>query len=172
MKQFFSSLLLTILFFSSNLPANADPHNMPAIKASASLERIKQLVGTWIGTGGDMGDGKVEVQYRLSSGGSAVVETLFPGTPHEMTSVYYDEAGKLTMTHYCMLGNHPTLRLKKETQTELFFGAGTNSPLKNEPHMHTLVISFSSPNSIEQKWAMFEHGKEGHASVFKLERVS
>ena len=51
-------------------------------------------------------DGKevpVSVTYETSSNGSIVVETLFPGTPHEMVSVYYDENGKFGMTHYCAM---------------------------------------------------------------------
>jgi hypothetical protein len=172
MRTTTSFLLLIISLLFVGVTASAAPHDMPQIKSSPSLEKLKQLSGSWKGSGADMGDGTVEVQYRVSSGGSAVVETLFPGTPQEMTSIYYDEGGKLAMTHYCMLGNHPVMKLKKETPTELFFDAGEKSPLKNEPHMHTLEISFLNPNSIEQKWAMFEHGKEAHSSVFKLERVS
>jgi hypothetical protein len=167
-----TALLLTVSTMFVGGALSAMPQDMPQIKSSPGLEKLKQLSGSWKGTGGDMGDGTVEVQYRVSSGGSAVVETLFPGTSHEMTSVYYDEGGKLAMTHYCMLGNHPVMKLKKETPTQLFLDAGEKSPLKNEPHMHTLEISFLTPNSIEQKWAMFEHGKEAHSSVFKLERVS
>ena len=159
--------LIGILLFTASM-AVADHHDMPQIKTSTAFDKMKQLVGTWKGTGGDMGDGSVEVQYHLSSGGSAVVETLFPGTPHEMTTVYYDEGGKLAMTHYCVLGNHPTMELKKETANALIFATRAKSHLEGQPHMDTLDLTFESPNSIEQKWSMTQPGKEGHTSTFKL----
>lgn len=160
----------SVLFVTASLTF---AHDTPEIKSSAALEKMKKLVGTWKGTGADMGDGKVEVQYHLSSGGSAVVETLFPGTPHEMTSVYYDEGGKLAMTHYCMVGNHPTMELKKETGSELVLetNAKSHHDLAKEPHMNSLGLTFVGPNSIEHRWSSVEPGKEGHTSTFKLERV-
>jgi hypothetical protein len=57
--------------------------------SSKEFERMKLLVGQWEGTS-DMGkEGeKVRVEYRLTAGGSALVETLFPGSGEEMASVY------------------------------------------------------------------------------------
>jgi len=43
------------------------------------------LSGDWTLNGGDS---SVGVSYHVTAAGSAVVETLFPGTPHEMVSVY------------------------------------------------------------------------------------
>src|SRR5690349_10162902 len=85
---------------------------MPEPKpGSPELEQIKALAGTWEGTAET--DGKTEpaaIEYKVSSMGTVVVETLFPGTPHEMVSIYHDdENGKLTMTHYCAIGNQPQL---------------------------------------------------------------
>jgi hypothetical protein len=150
--------------------AFAESCDMPKVKTSAALEKMKQLTGTWSGTGGDMGDGSVEVNYRITSGGTAVVETLFPGTEHEMTTLYYDEADKLTMTHYCMLGNHPVMQLTKSSDTELLFEANEKGPLQDQPHMNSLDINFLGPNAIKHKWSMIHPGKEGHTSVFTLKR--
>ena len=42
------------------------------------------------------------------------MERIFPGTPQEMISVYYDDdKGRLAMTHYCMMRNRPTFKLVK-----------------------------------------------------------
>ena len=45
---------------------------------SEAFERVKQLVGFWEGTI-DMGQGpeKITASYKLTSGGSAIVETVF-----------------------------------------------------------------------------------------------
>ena len=168
-KQIGYFTLLTCLLAVSTT-AFAGPHEMPKIKNSDALEKMKQLVGTWDGTGAEMSDKKVEVNYKLSSGGSSVVETLFPGTEQEMTTVYYDEAGKLSMTHYCALGNHPVMHLQKSTANELFFETDAKDPLHGQPHMNSLDITFAGPNSVEQKWTSVEPGKEGHSTVLKLER--
>src|SRR5271156_1678238 len=114
MKMKIRYLALAIpMLLTANL-AFAGSHDMPSVKTSAQLDRMKELVGTWKGTSPDMDEGTIEVRYHLSSGGTAVVETISPGSPHEMTTVYYDEGGKLTMTHYCMLGNHPIMHLTKD----------------------------------------------------------
>lgn len=62
-------------------------------KGSKDFERLKQIVGVWEGTssmGEGGGDKNVTIEYRLTSGGSPILETLFAGTPHDMASVYYE----------------------------------------------------------------------------------
>ncbi len=142
---------------------------------SPEFERMKELVGTWRGTSA-MGD-KVEeatVEYRLTSGGSAVLEKLYPGTPKEMVSLYYNRNGKLMMTHYCMLGNRPQLELKSADVAGMDFLLSPNSDIdaSNETHMHALRISFDGKDKITQKWTCFEQGKEKHVSTFTLKRVT
>ena len=77
-------------------------------KGSPEFERMKTLVGSWKGKA-DMGQGPMEfaVEYRLVSGGSAIEERIFAGTPKEMVTMYYDDRGKLRLTHFCMLANRP-----------------------------------------------------------------
>ncbi len=75
------------------------------------------------------------------------------------------------MTHYCGMGNHPTMELKKETQDELTFEANRRGPLKNQPHMHSLDLKLIDENSFEQKWAVNQGGKEGSDSILKLHRA-
>jgi len=141
---------------------------------SKGFERMKELVGAWEGTSNMPQEGeKVRVEYRLSSGGSSVVETLFPGTPHEMISVYYDNDGQLNMTHYCALRNQPRMKLQDADGQNLHFlfvdGSNIN-PLK-DAHMHSLTISFIDKDHIIQKWTLFVEGKEKETPVFKLSRV-
>ena len=74
--------------------AHAGEYQSAPYSGSKEFERMKQLVGVWEGTS-DMGkEGeKVRVEYRLTAGGSALVETLFPGSAEEMVSVYHDRKG-------------------------------------------------------------------------------
>src|SRR5438105_3520584 len=73
---------------------------------SAAFEKLKKLAGTWVAADKD---GKPTDQVvsviKVTAGGSTVHETLFPGQPHEMVSVYHLDKGELVMTHYCALGN-------------------------------------------------------------------
>jgi len=82
-------------------------------KGSPEFERMKTLAGTWKGKA-DMGEGPMEftVEYRLVAGGSAIEERIFAGSPKEMVTMYHDKKGKLSLTHYCMLGNRPGMLLK------------------------------------------------------------
>jgi hypothetical protein len=141
---------------------------------SKEYERMKQLIGVWEGTSnmGKEGD-RVRVEYRLTAGGSAIVETLFPGTPEEMISVYHDKKGKLSMTHYCMLQNQPSMKLVNAGVATLEFvltkGSGINP--KKDPHMHALTISFVDKDHIVENWTYFEDGKEKGVTRLNLSRV-
>ena len=99
-------------------------------QASSEFERMKSLVGTWKGKT-DMGQGPVDltVQYRLLAAGTVLEEKVFAGTPNEMTTMYYDQAGKLALTHYCMMGNRPGMVLKSaDSKTLKFLSQGGAKP--------------------------------------------
>lgn len=171
----------TVLLFSSiiissyaDTPDQSDDHHMSPVTGSKELEKLKTLVGTWQGT--TVMDGKekpVSVTYETSSNGSIVVETLFPGTPHEMVSVYYDENGKLGMTHYCAMSNQPHMTLEKSSDTEidLVFASGTNINPAKDGYMHDVSFEFKDNNSMVQEWTSFENGKEKEVSTFTFSRT-
>src|SRR5262245_16041480 len=95
---------------TANKPTTVAPTEAAAKKGSPEFERMKSLVGTCTGKA-DMGQGPVDmtIQYRLLAGGSVLEERCMIGTPNEMVSMYYDQGGKLAMTHYCMFGNRPAM---------------------------------------------------------------
>jgi hypothetical protein len=147
--------------------------NLP-YSGSKEFERMKGLVGVWEGASNMPKEGaKVRVEYRLSSGGSAIVETLFPGTAEEMISVYHDNKGQLTMTHYCALRNQPRLKLQTADGQNLYFVLieGSNMDPIKDAHMHALSINFVDKDHIIQKWTLFVDGREKGMSVFELSRV-
>jgi hypothetical protein len=87
------------------------------IEGKAAFEKLKGLAGTWSGPVGTVDGPKGTVRYEVVSGGSAVMEVLFPGDPHEMRSMYHLDRGDLVMTHYCSAGNQPRMRLSKTGST-------------------------------------------------------
>ena len=143
-----------------------------AKKCSPEFERMKSLVGTWKGTA-DIGQGPMEMtaQYRLLAAGTVLEERVFPGTPHEMVTMYYDKGGKLALTHYCVMGNRPAMVLKSADDKTLKFdfdkSCGIN-PAK-ESHMHALTIQFEDPDTIKTSWKAMMDGKvkEDHATTLK-----
>ena len=80
--------------------AAADPHAHGA-DAPSPLDRLKALEGTRTGTAG-MGVGEpapLTVNWHVTAAGSAVVETQFAGTPHEMLTVYTAQGPQLVLAH-------------------------------------------------------------------------
>jgi hypothetical protein len=148
-------------------------HAMPARAAPKELEALKKLAGTWQGKA-RMGTQEVPVTivYESTAGGSAVVERLFPGTPHEMMSVYTGEADKVVMTHYCAMGNHPKMALKKSDPKSLAFETIGTEGLRSatEPHMHAMTVSWVDADHIREIWTSFEGGTKKEDKVFELVR--
>lgn len=119
----------------------------PPDTSSAALNRIKALAGKWKSTTSMFGkeDEEVFTLYRVTAGGSAVVETIFPGTPQEMVSVYYDDdQGTLAMTHYCMMRNRPYFSLVESAKDEIKLDVLKVEGLKSEdaPSMGAITFKF------------------------------
>lgn len=116
--------------------------------SSPLLEPLRNLEGTWEGTPTEQHEGmpdKYTSAYRTTAGGSAVVETIFPGTDYEMVSVYYADGDKIVMTHYCMLGNQPTMTAKPSADgktLDFVCQGGGNLPSEDVPHMHGATYRF------------------------------
>ena len=155
-------------------PVLAGPdHEMPTGPSSAELERVKLLAGRWEGTSNHGGQDAeaAAVEYKVTAGGSAVIETLFPNTPHEMVSVYHDRNGTLTMTHYCMLRNQPELDLTSATDQQLNLSLREGSLDANSMHMHQLAMTWTDPNHITEVWTAHDAGKPTESTTITLSRV-
>ena len=177
MKTFMSMALAALcLGLGGFAPARAGSEGMHEhYMGSKEFENLKKLEGKWEGAapmGKEKAGDKVTVEYGVTSGGSVLTEKLFPGTPHEMLSVYHDKDGKLAMTHYCMMHNQPLMELKSSSDKKLEFSLAKVSGIKaNEAHMHALTIEFQDDDHMTQTWTSYQDGKEKETSVFKFSRV-
>ena len=176
MKKTIVWMLGLILVTASAMAEEMKEHKgMPAPpKISAELEKIKSLAGRWEGVDSKDPNAKVSVEYQVTSGGSAVVEKLFPGTSKEMVSVYHDKNGKLAMTHYCMLGNQPQLEEKSfdGNKIGLSLSDASASELKGQMHMHALTVDFKDADHITETWGGYSaDGKPMDATVIDVARV-
>ncbi len=150
--------------------AMADDQAAPK-KGSAELERMKTLVGTWKGKA-DMGQGPMDItiHYRVLAGGSVVEEKIFEGTPNEMVTMYYDQGGKLALTHYCMLGNRPAMTLKSADAKTIKFDFDKSCGIgEKESHMHAMTITFDDADTFTTSCKSIMDGKEvpDHATTLK-----
>ena len=150
-------------------PAAAQP-----VDGKAAFERLKTLAGTWEGRAGHGDAGQAAtVTYRLASGGSVVEETLFPGTPHEMISMYHIVDGQLVMTHYCAMANQPRMRLDRKTSTAdrlvFAFDGGTNFDPAKDGHVHSGFISWKG-EELHNDWSFWQGGREVSHNVVALKR--
>jgi hypothetical protein len=144
------------------LAAGEEMKHPPAGPQVPALERLKALAGDWVDADAKPGakDGPV-VTYRVTGAGSAVVETLFAGTPHEMVSVFHRDGTDLVMTHYCSAGNQPRMRTKGMTGNVLAmdYDGGTNLDPSRDSHIHSFRLEFVSPDEIREDWVGWDKGK-------------
>ena len=123
---------------------------------------MKKLAGTWLAADKD---GKPTDQVmsiiKVTAGGSAVHETLFPGQPHEMVSVYTADGPDLIMTHYCVLGNQPRMKAEANSppnQIVFHFAGGTNLNPAKDKHMHDATLTIVGDGRIEVCGTGWENG--------------
>lgn len=129
--------------------AHAKECKMPADNSSADFKLIKSLAGKWTTTTSMFGkkNQKMFVEYKVTAGGSTVLETIFPGTPYEMISTYYDDNGKLVMTHYCMMRTRTTLKAKNGKDGLTFRVAHIEGAKVDKEHtMGDLTLSLKDKN--------------------------
>jgi hypothetical protein len=161
------------------LTVGARSDDKPASNAQAKhpgLERLKKLAGTWVAADKDgKPTDKVVSVVRVTAAGSAVHETLFPGQPHEMVSIYHRDGKDLVMTHFCALGNQPRMKADPKSppnQIHWLFAGGTNLDPAKDMHMHEGTITFVDDDHIEWCGVAWKDGKpvKGHECNMKLVR--
>ncbi len=145
-----------------------------AEKTNAAFEKLKALVGEWEGTA-SFGDGQSNpagINLRLTAGGSALVETEFPGTDHEMMTVMTLDKGELVLTHYCHLSNQPHMKGKLAGDNEIAFdfAGGANIDPAVDAHMHSAHYKLIDADHFESTWTLFKDGKPAGAAKMVMTR--
>ena len=165
-------LLLVIALLAVAHSAGAGEKVKPA--TSPRFEALKKLAGDWVAIGKDgKPTKKVISSIRVTSAGTAVQETLFPGSDHEMVTMFHLDGGDLVLTHYCMLGNQPRMRAEpgKDAKKILFkFIGGTNLKSNDDHHMHQATLSIADKDHFQAEWVSCKEGKPCHTVKFYLVR--
>ncbi len=138
-----------------------------------TLDWLKSMVGDWVQVDKDgKATGVVMSKMRLTAGGSAILEILFPGTDQEMVSLYYQDGPKLMLTHYCVLGNQPTMQARfgvDKNQLVFEFVSGTNME-PTDSHMHRGTFTRTDKTHMSSEWENFTDGKYNATHGFEFVR--
>jgi hypothetical protein len=145
---------------------------------SPAFERLLSLEGTWVGKasrgeGNTKADaGEVTVVYKVTAAHSVLQETQFPGTPHEMVTMYHADGPRIVLTHYCAAGNQPHMTLQPSTDQNVLsftFSGGTNMQ-ERDMHMHAVRITFIDSDHVISAWTSMKDGTPVGEARFDLTR--
>ena len=141
--------------------------------AQAQFERLKGLVGEWEveDTQGELPPGTIS--YRLTAGGSTLVENLFVGSDHEMLSVYHLDGEDLVMQHFCVMQNAPKMRARAGGDPDAIdfeCEGGTNIESCEDPHIHGSRFELVGPNEVRTACTMIQKDQPNAEKVFTLRR--
>ena len=167
---------LAVLALAATLGACVSSSSRPPSPESApAFARLVALQGDWvIADSPDSGKGPPAATYRVTAGGSAVIETLFPGQPEEMVSVFTRNGRGIALTHYCVAGNQPhMLATALDGDVLAFdFAGGEGFDAASDMHMHSVSFTFVSPDELRSDWQGWLDGRAApeHAGHFHLVR--
>jgi hypothetical protein len=103
------------------------------------------------------------------------VERLFPGTDHEMVSIYHLAGGDLVLTHYCAMANQPRMKLVSggsEGDLVFDFTGGDNVDPMTTTHMHSGRFNLKEADAYEADWSVSSAGKTAGTNRFFMKRAS
>jgi hypothetical protein len=139
-------------------------------KANPAFEQLKKLDGTWESSDKEH---PAKITYKVSSGGTSLLETISMGDHGDMITVYHPDGDGVAMTHYCVLGNQPHMKAAKDAKEgtiKFVCTGGTNMTCSSDRHMHSLLITIVDADHLKEDWALYAEGKEQAVHSFTLIR--
>lgn len=174
MNQFtqLSAALALTLFAGCATTTGTDPGPVAAPSTDASrnmLVTLNSLAGTWEC---QTPDGPFLVEFRSTANGSAMHETMMPGTPTEMVNLYTVHGDGVNMTHYCAAGNQPHMRATSIDQGRMAFDSTGVSGLEasDDHYMAAMTLVIIDGDHIEQHWTGGGQDPDTPPMVFELTR--
>lgn len=141
--------------------------------AQKSFSQLKSLTGSWEGKS-SQGE-PVQVSYRMTAGGSALMSEINGHGENMISMIHLDGANRLLLTHYCAAGNQPRMQASAASpdgKTITFhFVDATDLDSPQAGHMDHVAISMLDANHHTEEWTFNDHGKE-MKEVFDLKRTN
>jgi hypothetical protein len=165
------ALLVSALTAACCLAA-AEKQAQKASAPDAAFESLKLLAGDWVGKntkGSHASDMEVKANYKITSGGTTIVETLGAGSDHEMVTVIHKDGNDLVLTHYCMLGNQPRMKADGSGDAKKVafkFAGGSNMKSDKDMHMHAVTYTLQDKDNLTAEWLLYVDGKPAETAVF------
>ena len=148
----------------------------PEVDGAAAFARMKSLQGVWETT--VAGGKKATSTFELTAGGTVLLERYENGAMSgggHMATAYFVEDGSLTLTHYCVARNQPTLRAASfDAQAGLIqfeFLRATNLASETAGHMRRAMYRIDGPNQFTTSWEYFDKGKVAFTETHTFTRV-
>jgi hypothetical protein len=164
--------LLTIALIALVNSSRAEEKTTPV--SVQRFEALKRLAGDWVEVGKDgKATDKVTSSIRVTSGGNTIQETLFPGSDHEMVTMYHLDGEDLVLTHYCFLGNQPRLRAEPGTDVNKIvfkFVGCTNLKSSDDHHINGATLILDGKDHFKAEWVSCKDGKACHQVNLDLVR--
>jgi len=177
MRKILLCAVVLAIAFAAGSPVQA------GVDASAVFEQLKKLEGTWSGTPEGEGEeaaaeaarqSRAVHLFEVSAAGTVVMETMAPGSDHEMINMYHLDGEDLVLTHYCAGGNQPRMRLDRETSTAanlvFEFAGGTNLDTAVDAHIHSANMKMLDDGGLDSIWHSWSGGQQAGTMAFRLTR--
>jgi hypothetical protein len=137
-----------------------------------SFDQLKTLTGSWEGKNTE--GMPIQVSFRDTAGGSALMSEIHGHGPENMVSMFHlDGPNRLMLTHYCGAGNQPrmTSSASPDGKTITFdFLDATNLATPEAGHMQRVVFTVVDANHHTEDWTFQDHGKQ-MKELFDLQRA-
>jgi|TARA_B110000483_G_scaffold219092_1_gene272952 hypothetical protein len=136
-----------------------------------AFQTMLKLEGTWTGEAQVVQLGQDREAATVSTttvsfkniGNSSVMQTFAAGTPSEMISMYHqDGKNELIHTHYCAIGNQPSMTFASTGQEGVIdfkFTKGTNMDVDADYHAHASNMRIIDANTYETRTENWGGGK-------------
>lgn len=126
-------------------------------KTKESFNKLKGLAGTWKMENPEKpGEWSDAITFSVTSGGNVVREIMFAGEQHEMTNTYHLDGDSIMVTHYCAMGNQPSMRASRSNiggdTMHFAFDHVTNYASNGQPVMCDLSLKFDGQDSVTENW--------------------
>jgi hypothetical protein len=130
--------------------------------AQKSFAQLKSLAGTWQGK--NIQGMPLEVSFRETAGGSALMSEIHGHGPENMISMFHlDGPNRLMLTHYCGAGNQPRMQATTSADGKTFtfdFVDATNLASPDAGHMQRVVFAIIDTDHHTEDWTFVDHGKQ------------
>lgn len=167
--------------------AQSATHTMPATSGGAApsatasaFDHLKTLAGSWVGRlqtfpSDPRVDGNfAQFSLRVTSLGNAFVhEMSISGRPDHPLTMFYRDADRLLLTHYCDAGNRPRMVATLSPDGKTLDFAFLDLAGGNEyGHMHHATFTFIDENHHTEDWTYMVPGDKPVRAHFELQRTN